>query len=333
MANEPMKQTERLYLIDRILRGQTIASFADLQRQLEVSRATLKRDLAFMRDRLNAPIVFDRDRGGYRLDRQAIGPRHELPGLWFDDGELLALLSIHRMLEDLDIGGLLGERLQPLVERLEGLLGERFTQGEALKRRVRFIRMHDRLVAPKHFALVGRALLERKRLHIRHFSRARNIVTEREISPQRLVHYRNAWYLDAWCHWREGLRSFSLDASEQVLLLESEAIDVDDEELAAHVEAGYGIFAGDHTQLATLLFEPEAARWVGREQWHPSQQMTWQPDGRLKVQFPYSDSTELEMDILRHGQSVTVLDPPELARRIRDRLAAALARYGPMTTR
>jgi predicted DNA-binding transcriptional regulator YafY len=36
--------------------------------------------------------------------------------------------------------------------------------------------------------------------------------TEREVSPQRLVHYRDNWYLDAWCHLREDVRSFSIDA-------------------------------------------------------------------------------------------------------------------------
>ena len=80
-----MSQTERFYKIDQILSERKIATFEELRRDLEISRATLKRDLAFMRDRLNAPIVFDRDAGGYRFDTTptAVGGQYELPGLWF----------------------------------------------------------------------------------------------------------------------------------------------------------------------------------------------------------------------------------------------------------
>lgn len=322
-----VKQTERFYMIDRLLREQGLVSFVQLQNELEVSPATLKRDLAFMRDRLNAPIVFDRELGGYRLERNTIGPRHELPGLWFDDAELLALLSIQQMIDGLDVGGLLGPRLKPLIKRMQDLLGERFESGDMLSERVRFVRMHDRLVVPRHFSVVGQALLTRKQVQIRHYSRARQTHSERTISPQRLVHYRNAWYLDAWCHQRDALRVFALDAIERVDLLEQDATDIDPAEISATVEAGYGIFTGAQVQWATLLFTPEAAQWVQQESWHPRQRATAHGDGSLTVEIPYSASTELEMDILRHADQVRVLAPADLAQRVRDRLQAAAVQY------
>jgi proteasome accessory factor C len=36
--------------------------------------------------------------------------------------------------------------------------------------------------------------------------------TERVVSPQRIVYYRDNWHLDAWYHSKDGLRSFVLDA-------------------------------------------------------------------------------------------------------------------------
>lgn len=322
-----MKQTERFYLIDRLLREQGLVGFAQLQNELEVSPATLKRDLAFMRDRLNAPIVYDRELGGYRLDRQTVGPRHELPGLWFDEAELLALLSIQQMIDGLDVSGLLGPRLKPLVRRLRNLLGERFESGEKLSERIRFVRMHDRLVVPRHFSIVGQALLMRRRVRIRHYSRTRREHSERVVSPQRLVHYRNTWYMDAWCHQRDALRVFALDAVEQAELLDDTAAEVDPDELSASVEAGYGIFTGHATHVARLVFTPEAAQWVRNETWHPAQKMQEQPDGGLVVEVPYSVSTELEMDILRHADQVRVMSPPDLVSRVRARLQTALAQY------
>ncbi len=54
---------------------------------------------------------------------------------------------------------------------------------------------------------------------------------EREVSPQRLVHYRGNWYLDAWCHLREDLRAFSVDAIDRVEILDRRAKDVADKRL------------------------------------------------------------------------------------------------------
>jgi len=46
---------------------------------------------------------------------------------------------------------------------------------------------------------------------------------EREVSLQRLVHLRDNWYLDAWCHLRNDVRSFSIDAIQRVSILDSAA--------------------------------------------------------------------------------------------------------------
>ena len=46
---------------------------------------------------------------------------------------------------------------------------------------------------------------------ITYHGRRRDQVSERVVSPQRLTQYRNSWYLDAWCHQANGLRSFALE--------------------------------------------------------------------------------------------------------------------------
>lgn len=48
-------------------------------------------------------------------------------------------------------------------------------------------------------------------MRIRYHSRSKDERTERVVSPQRLIYYRDNWYLDAWDHLREALRSFSID--------------------------------------------------------------------------------------------------------------------------
>ena len=328
-----MARTARFYKIELLLRSRGCVSFAALQAELDVSPATLKRDLQYLRDRLNAPIVYDAASNGYRFCAAPAGAasaaRHELPGLWFSENEIHAMLTMHQLLAGLDDDGVLARHLQPLMEKLQGMLGTDETAARELMRRVKVIGTARRRVPSKHFELLGSALLQRRRLKLRYFKRSDRSTSEREVSPQRLVNYRNTWYLDAWCHASDGLRRFALDAIRDAELLESKTKNVALRELEAELDAGYGIYGGGGSRVkwATLVFSAEAAQWVANEEWHPQQKARFLPDGRYELQVPYSDPTELAMDILRHGDSVFVTGDKTLAALIGQRLRSAAARY------
>jgi predicted DNA-binding transcriptional regulator YafY len=319
-----MDRTERLYKIDLLLNEQPGISFATLQDRLEVSRATLKRDLAYMKDRLNAPIVFDREAGGYRFDRaaSAVGDAYELPGLWFSAEEIHALLTMQHLLANLDTGGLLGPHIQPLLARLSALLGSAASPAEEIQKRIFVLNVGNREFHLEHFQTVGSALLNRKRLQIDYFAKGKGELSQREVSPQRLVYYRNNWYLDAWCHLRDDIRAFALDSIRRAEILEKKARAVPAKSLDAVLGAGYGIFSGKDVRWATLRFTAERARWVAGERWHPQQQGRLLADGSYELKLPYSKDPELLMDILKFGADCTVLAPKEL----RERVAAEVRR-------
>lgn len=327
-----MDRTERFYKIELLLRSRGCVSFDALQRELDVSPATLKRDLQFLRDRLSAPIVYDRSDNGYRFDAESAGSkgaRQELPGLWFSEREIHALLTMHQLLSGLDDGGVLSRHLAPMMDKLQGMLGADESEARELMRRVKVISTARRRVPSRHFELLGSALVQRKRVWLRYFKRSDRSTSEREVSPQRLVNYRNTWYLDAWCHSSEGLRRFALDAVQEAKPLESKARHVAVKDLEADLDAGYGIYGGSGAKVkwATLLFNAEAAQWVANEEWHAGQKARWLPDGRYELQVPYSDPTELAMDILRHGDSVEVVGNKALVASIAERLKRASRLY------
>lgn len=324
-----MDRTERFYKIELLIRSRGCVSFAVLMDELAVSRATLKRDLEYLRDRMGAPIEYDRDANGYRFASSGWrGERHELPGLWFSERELYSLLMAHQLLSGLDGEGTLSRHLQPLLDRIHQMLGPGEADARALMKRVRIVGAAKRPVPGRFFELVGEALLQRRRLQMRYLTRGRGEVGEREVSPQRLVHYRNTWYLDAWCHRSDGLRRFAMDAVEEAAVMDSRARDVAMKQVQAEMDAGYGIFAGGVPQWATLRFTPQAAAWISREEWHPDQQGRWLDDGSYELRLPFVDPTELVMDVLRQGEQVQVLSPASLARAVAQRLRSAAALYG-----
>ncbi|MEJ6003222.1 helix-turn-helix transcriptional regulator [Paucibacter soli] len=322
-----MDRTERFYKIEMLIRARECVSFAALLEALEVSPATLKRDLQYLRERMDAPIEYDAMANGYRFGQQWRGAKHELPGVWFSEKELHALLTMHQLMSSLDEEGLLTRHLQPMFDKLSGMLGSDEAEARELTRRVKLIVTARRRVPSEHFETVGSAVVKRQRLRLRYRKRAAGgaSVSERVVSPQRLVHYRNTWYLDAWCHQSEGFRRFALDAIEQAQALEDKAKAVSSKQLEAELDQGYGIFAGGKTQWATLVFSAAAAQWVAREEWHPSQRSAWLEDGRWRLELPYVDATELLMDLLRHAGQVRVEAPAALRQAYAQRLKEAAA--------
>ncbi len=318
-----MDRSERFYKIREMLRVRGTVALRDFTEALEVSVATFKRDLEYLRDRFGMAIIWDRARRGYRLDPES--SHHELPGLWFNSSEIHALLAMHHLLANLD-SGLLAAHVRPLQARIQALIEKEDHSFEEVARRIRVLPMAARGVESACFQVIAHALLARQRLCLVHYNRQRNDETERVVSPQRLAHYRDNWYLDAWDHGKEALRVFSVDAIRQATMLNTKARNVPDKTLDAELGSGYGIFAGRKTQWARLRFTLERARWITRELWHPKQK-GYEQDGAYILEVPYSHDTELILDILRYGPDVEVLAPKSLRDNVMRLLHQALSQY------
>lgn len=321
-----MDRLQRIYRLHQIISSHRLpVSHSVLQEKIECSRATVNRIIQELRDYFNAPLEYDRERNGYYYALKS-GETFELPGVWFSASELYALLTAQQLLEQAQ-PGLLEFQIKPLKQRIEKLLAAQHGNGNEIASRVRILRMAGRNVQPENFQTVAGALLQRKRLTISYHGRGNDQTSQREISPQRLTHYRDNWYLDAFCHVRKDLRSFAVERISDAKVLQSACHDVLEKQLDAHFASAYGIFAGRPLQQAVLHFTAERARWVADEQWHPQQKSHFLENGCYELCIPYSDSRELIMDILKHGAEVQVVAPNALREEVILQLKTALARY------
>lgn len=293
--------------------------------RLECSKSTLYRAINVLKDTLHAPVEFDAEAGGFRYADTKAADAFELPGLWFTPTELQALAVMQRLLKDVG-GGLLTEHLGPLSKRLDELTHHRrLNLGEAGSR-LRFPAIAARPAGPA-FQTAASATLQRKKLWIEYHARGTDERSDRTVSPQRITHYRESWYLDAWDEDKAELRCFAIDRILKLTLLKQRAVDVADGELDAHYASAYGIFGGQADKLAVLRFTKERARWVADEVWHPKQQGMQLEDGSFELKIPYRDQRELVMDILKHGPHVLVIEPQSLVEEVKRELSEALGRY------
>jgi len=308
-----MSEIERYYAYQTLFSGRRAIPKSEILKKLEISSATFKRDLTMFRDRLNTPIIYDRDLGGYKLENP--DALQQLPGLWFSQEEALALMTIQTMIGQLE-PGLLGPKLKPLQTRLNKILETQGADAKTLSQRIRVVHAGKRRLPLKSFELVAKATVDRKQIEIIHLNRQTGESIKRTISPQQLIHYRDNWYVDAWCHLRGGIRSFAIDAIENCVLMDTDAKELDSEQLQQQMQSGYGIFGGQAKAWAELKFTVERARWVQHEEWHPDQKGTLHKDGTYTLEVPYSDERELIGDILRMGSDVKVMGPAQLTKQV-----------------
>ena len=321
-----MSSLDRIHILHRTLSSRRHpVSPSELIEKLGCSRSTLFRAISYLRDRLGAPIE-NVPGQGYVYDRGV--DRFELPGLWFGQDELEALLVMDELLARVQ-PGLLEEHVAPLRKRVRSVLDRGRRGGEPFPaHRFRILRAHGREVATPAFLAVATGVVERRQIAFDYTARNTGETARRQVSPQRLVYYRDQWYLDGWDEDRDSLRTYALDRVRLPQVLAEAARDVSEDDLIEAFGAGYGLFSGPVRGRARLRFQPERARWVADERWHGRQKATRLPDGRFELVVPYSEVDELLGEILRHGPDVEVLEPPELVEMVKERLRRAAKSYG-----
>ncbi len=321
-----MSRRERLYHLHDILRQRrTPVDRQRLMDELGCSQATLYRLIAELRDNLGAPIEQDPDGRGYFYDRSLAG-NFELPGFWISPEELQALLTARHVLGNVQ-PGLLEDELDGVQQRINQLLGRQGLDLAAQPERIQIRHDAGRPVPGELFENALKALFQRRLVTITYHGRRRDDISERDVSPQRLINYRDRWYLAAWCHSADDFRSFALERIRALALKDEPARDLPQEEVSRHFDAAFGIFSGPAQHQARLLFSAEAARWAADEVWHPGQVSLWREDGRWELTLPYGHQRELLMDILSYGPDVEVLAPESLRLAVLDALDLARAQY------
>ncbi len=321
-----MDKFERVTVLHRMLKAARYGKTIDeIEAELGISRATVYRDLMFLRDVLGAPLDSSGDEARWQYVRDEHAP-FELPGLWLSPEELYALVLTRQVVSGAgdDSESLLAQAINTAQARVEKQLGAKAIN----LKRLRVIRHNQRKVNQAVFRAIALATLERMQLRFGYRARSTEEPTLRTVHPQRLIHYRDNWYLDAIDDTRGALRSFALDRMSDARVLDQSCNDVPDDQLSAELTPGYGIFSGPAKNTAVIVFSKHAARWAAEETWHSQQKAEYLNDGRFQLKVPYSNARELLMDVLRYGADAEITAPVSLREQMRSMLTLMIDQYG-----
>ena len=313
-----MAKLEKIYLLDDILQNRkTPASAAYLQERLECSSATLYRLIAELRDQFNAPII---SKKGFFYDPNS---QFSLPGVRLNMEETNGLLMAAQILEDLQSEAL-NQSLSRIIGNIEKVLKDKGLNNRKL---VKIIPALSRKPDPITFQTILNALNNSKKLKLSYNSRNSDQATERLVSPQRFTSYKNAWYLDAYCHLRDDIRLFALENICSCELDIENSKNLTENSLREHYAQSYGIFAGEAKHTAQIVFDTELAPWSKNIHWHSEQTTEQLDDTHILITLPYNHSAELIADILHFGPAAKIIEPKSLKNKLIETLKQTCSQY------
>lgn len=147
------------------------------------------------------------------------------------------------------------------------------------------------------------------------------------LHPYGFIYHRGALYLVAYAPHHKHVRHYRIDRMRAAELTDRRFRPPTDFDLKTHLQAAFGVFRG-HGPLQTIRirFLPPVTRYVQEARWHPSQQLTHEPDGTLIAEFELDDTQEIKRWVLSFGENAIVEQPESLVEEVRrevGRLAAA----------
>lgn len=291
--------------------------------ELECSKQTFHRVKELLDLKFHVAVKYDRRTKLYSFDTDN-SDVIEMPGLWFKSGEIEALIYLEKLLEDLH-NGVISEMIAPFKEKIENVLEAQCISFDDLKHRVKLVSIANCSINTDTLKLTLNATIHQKRLKIS-YKKIGFEGEERVISPQRLFRYKDKWYLDAFCHLRNGLRTFAVNRIEAVFPMSEIAQIITEDQLEEYHCQSYGIYSGEKTGDALIKFSGNSAEMVAEEIWHKDAVGTWDNDDYY-LTIPYGNPNELIMDVLRWGPDATVLEPEELRDRVKSEAEKIIRNY------
>lgn len=148
-----------------------------------------------------------------------------------------------------------------------------------------------------------------------------------EISPYFFRSYENRWYIVGKLKGKHSLTTFGLDRIKTLKVTEKKFAkdNVDAQEYYRH---SYGITVPDEDPVKVILsFVPKQGNYIKSLPLHPTQQTLIDNMNELRISLHVKLTFELEAQLLGYGGSVSVIEPKNLAKNIKEAHLKAFKKY------
>ncbi len=318
---------QRILKLLSILQAESDRNPDDLARRLDVSKRTFFRDLRTLVE-IGFNYQYDTSRGCYKVENPVIRAPLELQLT-----EALAVLLTIResgqngalplIQEALTGSGKIEAALPDYMKHFFGSVFHRISFGAYPRRKHGTIK--------EVFLKTLHALHHKRKIWVLYDSGGKK--QEITISPYHLHFADHTWYLIGDSSLHRRIQMFNLHHIRQARIESQLYVEEQSFHLPTFLGNAWSCKREGKNYAVQLIFSKEVADHVANLNWHPTQKLSWRPDGSLGFEARVDGLSEIAAWILSYGDKVRVVGPESLKRHIRSVVEKMSQIYQPAADR
>ena len=299
---------ERMLRIHQAIHSGKYPNATTLAGELEVSTKSIYRDIEFMRDRLELPVEFDGARNGFHYTEEV----SNFPTLQITEGELFALLVAEKALQQ--YRGTAFERpLLSAFKKMAASLPDTVSLNLAdWEQTISFRTSAEPILNVEIFDTLAKATARHRQLLLTYRKPGRKETEPRVVDPYHLANINGEWFLFAYCHLRNDIRTFVPSRIQEAELTGKTFVRPQKFSLEKRLRDTFGVVTGQGEFEVVIRFDELVSDYIREKRWHPSQQLIELEDGGVELRLKLSSLAEIQRWILSWGGQACALAPAEL---------------------
>jgi len=300
---------ERMLRIHQAIHSGKYPNATTLAGELEVSTKSIYRDIEFMRDRLELPVEFDGARNGFHYTEEV----SHFPTLQITEGELFALLVAEKALQQYR-GTTFEKPLLSAFKKMAASLPDTVSLNLAdWEQTISFRTSAEPILNVEIFDALAKATAQHRQLLLTYRKPGRKETEPRVVDPYHLANINGEWFLFAYCHLREDIRTFVPSRILEVKPTGRTFARPQKFSLEKRLRDSFEVVTSQDQFGVVIRFDELVADYVREKRWHPSQQLIELEDGSVELRLKLSSLVEIQRWILSWGGHAIALAPNELA--------------------
>ncbi|HWH70541.1 MAG TPA: WYL domain-containing protein, partial [Candidatus Sulfotelmatobacter sp.] len=239
------------------------------------------------------------------------------PTVQITEGELFALIVAEKALQQ--YRGTSFERpLLSAIRKMEQSLPETISLDLAdIERTISFRTRAEPILDLGVFEKLAKATAARHQLEITYRKPGQQQAEQRKIDPYHLANINGEWFLFAFDHLRQDIRTF---VPARIKSIRPTGFTYDRPHkfsLEKRLRDSFGVHSGHGEFDVVIRFNEQVADYIREKKWHSSQHLRELKEGGVELAMKLSSLGEVERWILSWGGNATVVRPPELAEAVK----------------
>lgn len=288
---------------------------------LEISRKSVLRDIEFMRERLDLPVAYDDAKFGFHYT----GPVSAFPTLQITEGELIGLIIAEKALEQYR-GTNFEKPLVSALRKMAAQLPDTVSFNIAdWDQTISFRTSAEPILNLEIFDALARATAARRQIRFRYRKPGQRQAEVRLVDPYHLANVNSEWFLFAFDHARQDVRTFVPARMTGVTQTGKTFPRPAKFSLEKRLHDSFGVVSGAGEYQIVIRFDAFAAGYIREKRWHTSQSLRELKGGAVELRMKLSSLEEVRRWVLSWGGHAVVVAPVELKAAVRESAQKILA--------